>query len=362
MNAFQQCLQLRKQHNDRQGQIKVLNNICNIYTDLGEHQKTRQTLQEAISIAVEIDDKHLEGALLNNLGSVLMDLGDYNAALICYQKNLAVSQSIDDEEEIGKAHLGLGAAYQHLNKYNEAVEHFTKANLILGKFGYPPVLPELLNEPEEMAAKPADAAVSLEFLLTTLELSRKANDYNETALTLCLIADIYMSQKDFDNTVKYLEECLPLLAKVEDRKLKSMVFFKLGLSYSIKEQYDKAIDCFEKNMALHKLSGTRLGEAVMLKNIAECYEMKGQPEKHLYYMLEAYTIAAEENDVDGIYILGTSLGAILCDRYPEKYLQLGLWLFEQAWEIGLQTPDISDLDTLRSMIDDVQQLLAKQNK
>jgi len=355
MKAFQHSLKIRKKTNDRLGQVNVLNNISEIYGDRNEKEKQRETLQEALSIAIEIGNKHLQGFLLNNIGQLHFEAGDNEAALTCFQKNLSVSESIDDEEEIGKALWGMGRVYDMLGKYNEAVDHITKGALKLQKFDYPNIQTKALHKLGTIYIARGDAADALPLLDMALADYRKRKKMEEVAHTLYYIGEAYRKLDDFDNAITNFEECLSILIKVEDKATESMALLSLGQAYEAKNDLDKVLEAHEKHLALMQEEGDRAGEALSYYSMGIIYLEKELPDMYLYYLLEAYTIYSEENNLDDLYIIGLEIGSFLCENYPEKYLQQGLWFLEEAYEIGIQSPDLPEVEYTGSLLEQFRQ-------
>ncbi|PLZ35687.1 hypothetical protein CBP28_00135, partial [Fischerella thermalis WC559] len=61
-----QALAIRKELRDRKGEGETLNNIGEVYIDLGQYPKALKALQQSLAIRKEVKDRVGEGETLNN--------------------------------------------------------------------------------------------------------------------------------------------------------------------------------------------------------------------------------------------------------------------------------------------------------
>lgn len=353
IKAYQKCLEIRKKANNQFGVANTLNNIARICEKIGEYEMEMELTREALSIAVEMGNKHLQGYFLNNIGLRLMQKGDYSAALVCLQKNLATSESIDDEEEIGKAMYCLGLTYKHLGQHNEAINYISKGALILQKYDYKDKQAESQLQMGVVYIDRGDMLESLPLLEMSLTgyRSTKQGISKGAAQALYYMGYAYLYLNEIDKSIQHLGECLAILEKVDDKETESFALNALSKAYAEKDEIDKVLECHEKNLAIRQSLGDRTGEALVLSCLATAYNELGLPEMYFYYERQAYAIHAETNNLAGLYLLSSMLGAFLCNNLKQKYLQEGIWLLEQAYEIGLLSDEFPGLHTIESMIE-----------
>ena len=68
----------------------MLNNIGNIYDDMGKYEQAMQNYEQSLSIRGEIKGKESEeyADTLHNIGIVLDEKGEYESALQKYEQSL----------------------------------------------------------------------------------------------------------------------------------------------------------------------------------------------------------------------------------------------------------------------------------
>ena len=84
----EQALGLWRKVSDRYWEAYTLNNIGNVYNDLGEKQKALEFYNQALLIRKAIGDRGGEADTLNNIGNVYNDLGEQQKALEFYNQAL----------------------------------------------------------------------------------------------------------------------------------------------------------------------------------------------------------------------------------------------------------------------------------
>jgi tetratricopeptide (TPR) repeat protein len=159
---------------------------------------------------------------LDNLGASYGELGDYMTA-ISYSK-----KAIRADPKYSWAYFNLGVAYKNMKKYQDAIEMFKKAMSLPPKMSHP------------------------HFYL----------------------ADTYAAIEDYDNAIVHYLEGIKLLATPER-------YNNLGAAYFEKEQYDKAVESYQKALELHP----RFSNAHY--NLGLVYFQLGQKEKAVESFLQA---------------------------------------------------------------------------
>jgi tetratricopeptide (TPR) repeat protein len=70
LEKYQQALVIVREIGERLGEGVVLNNIGEVYNNLGQYPKALEFYQQALAIRREVSDRKGEGVTLNNMGLV----------------------------------------------------------------------------------------------------------------------------------------------------------------------------------------------------------------------------------------------------------------------------------------------------
>ncbi|MEG3917858.1 CHAT domain-containing protein [Microcoleus sp. T3_A4] len=112
---------------DRTAEATTLNNIGLAYNDLGEKQKAKEYLNQALPLFRAMGDRTKEATILNNIGLVYYDLGEKQTALDYYKQALDLRQKAGDRRGEANSLNNVGNTYSELGKLEKAEEYFNQA-------------------------------------------------------------------------------------------------------------------------------------------------------------------------------------------------------------------------------------------
>ncbi|MEG3926535.1 CHAT domain-containing protein [Microcoleus sp. D3_18a_C4] len=112
---------------NRTAEATTLNNIGLAYNDLGEKQKAKEYLNQALPLFRAMGDRTKEATILNNIGLVYYDLGEKQTALDYYKQALDLRQKAGDRRGEANSLNNVGNTYSELGKLEKAEEYFNQA-------------------------------------------------------------------------------------------------------------------------------------------------------------------------------------------------------------------------------------------
>jgi tetratricopeptide (TPR) repeat protein len=127
---------------------------------------------------------------------------------------------------------------------------------------------------------------ALDLFQDALKISINANSIEFRVFSLNMISVVYRKTGAIKSALDYSQEALELAQTVSEpsmglKRSKNVSLNSIGNIYLMLEQYDFAIDKFEKSMILEKELGNKLGLAINHQNLGECYEAQGKLEPAL---------------------------------------------------------------------------------
>ena len=122
------------------------------------------------------------------------------------------------------------------------------------------------------------------------------------------------------------EEALP-------ESLEGTLFNDLGSVYKAKGEWDRAIDFYERSLAIKEKVGDEHGMAPTLNNLGSVYKAKGEWDRAIDFYQRSLDIKEKVGDVVGLSITLFNLASIY--EGQERYAQAG-GLLEQAEAIARQ--------------------------
>ncbi len=126
-------------------------------------------------------------------------------------------------------------------------------------------------------------AKALDLFQDALKISINANSIEFRVYSLNMISVVYRKTEAIKSALDYSQEALELAETVPEpstglKRSKNVSLNSIGNIYQMLEQYDLAIDKFEKSMILEKELDNKLGLAINHQNLGECYEAQAKLE------------------------------------------------------------------------------------
>jgi tetratricopeptide (TPR) repeat protein len=128
---FQDCLSLSRKIGDRKREIRALNNIGTVNTDLGYYPEAIASFQEGLAKAETSKDVEAQGMLLTNIGIVYSNQGDYERSNDYYQRAIDLAITISGNQILWEAYLEIANALNKQERHEEAVENYKRSISII---------------------------------------------------------------------------------------------------------------------------------------------------------------------------------------------------------------------------------------
>ncbi len=130
-----ESLQLAEKNNNKKGMSTALVGISNVHFLQGEYAKSLEYLEQTHELATEIDDKNLLSTTSHNLGSAYLEEGDDSTALVYYNQALLIDQKLADRQGVGLNLTAIGRVMVNRKRYPEALSYFNRALKVANDVG-----------------------------------------------------------------------------------------------------------------------------------------------------------------------------------------------------------------------------------
>jgi len=124
---FNKCLALIKDGTNKNIEVKVLNNIGTIESDLLNYSDALNKFQEAYDKSKEIHDIETMGMTLNNIGVIYYNLGRFKESSKYYEQAILLASRINGEHILWEAYLRKANSLNKQNKKLEAIESYKQS-------------------------------------------------------------------------------------------------------------------------------------------------------------------------------------------------------------------------------------------
>ncbi|XP_066017941.1 tetratricopeptide repeat protein 28-like [Pocillopora verrucosa] len=335
---------------DREGEATDYENVGTMLLSLGQYDKAREYLQEALVIRTEIGDRNGEATCYGNLGAVFKSLSQYDTAKEYLQKALVIKTKIGDRKGEASCHGNLGTVFLALGQYDKAKEYLQKALVIRTEIG---------DRKGEASCHGNLATVFLslgqydkakEYLQKALVIRTEIGDRKGEATDYGNLGTVFELLNQYDKAKEYLQKALVITTEIGDRNGEASCYGNLGNVFLSLGQYDKAEEYLQKSLVITTEIGDRRGEATDYGNLGNLFESTGQYGKAREYLQKALDITTEIGDRDGEASCYGNLGKLFnsITQYDEakEYLQKALVIRTEIGDRGGEATDYGNLGNL----------------
>ena len=118
---FEQVLKLYREAGDRLGEIRILNNIGLVYSELEEQQKALEYFSQSLPLLRAVGDCKGEAITLSNIGAVYLKLGEKQKALEYFDQSLSLLRAVGDRGGEALTLNNIGAIYSFWGEQQKAL-------------------------------------------------------------------------------------------------------------------------------------------------------------------------------------------------------------------------------------------------
>jgi CHAT domain-containing protein/Tfp pilus assembly protein PilF len=127
LRYYEEAIQFAGQSRDTVTEIKVLNNIGSVHSDLGEYAKSLEYFKSALEKAEKARDAEEMSIILNNIGIVYYHLGKYEESTRYYQRVIDLASEIEGRKVLWEAYFEIANSYRNRDQLVAALENYRKS-------------------------------------------------------------------------------------------------------------------------------------------------------------------------------------------------------------------------------------------
>ena len=312
---------------DKTGEATILNNIGQVYSDLGEKHKALQFFKQALSISRALGDKNGKAATLNNIGQVYSDLGEKQKALSFFNQALTIFHAVEDKGGEAKTLNNIGLIYNNLGENHKALQFYNQALSTSRAMEDRDGEATTLNNIGGVYFALAEKQKALSFYKQALSLVRALGNKLGEARTLNNIGLIYNDLGEKQKALLFSNQALPLHRAAGDKRGEATTLNSIGIVYADLGEKQKALSFYNQALPLSRAVGNKLGEASILNSIATVYADLGEQQKALSFYNQALSLSRAVGDKSGEARKLNNIGTVYKDLGEQ---QKALSFYNQA--------------------------------
>ena len=286
------ALELSKINNDRKGEARALNLLGIVASGHAKIDFSIQYNLEALQIAEEIGNEYLIGVTTNDLGNDYSQRGNFDLALKYYQRSLDIAKKENDILGIAFTTGNIGILHQQMGNSEKALDYLELAAEVGQQSTDPMVLAGAYSNLSGVYYEKEDYDKALEYEEKALEIAQKSGDRLSVAYSLMYIGDMQNDRGFTEIAEESFIKALREARKLDDKYVIATVYLQTANLYQSQKKYNDAI--IVASIALEMAQGYELGdlEADINYTLAQAHSSLGAFEKAFNYS-EAYNELAD---------------------------------------------------------------------
>jgi tetratricopeptide (TPR) repeat protein/predicted Ser/Thr protein kinase len=319
-----------------------------VFIKSGNPQDSLAPLNQALSLAIQVDNKEARANTLQAIGVAYRMMGRLEDALKNYEESLEIKREIGDQRGMA-ASLSEIAIIQHFSgKPNAAREIYRNAIEITREIGDDHGLARNLQNLGEVERINGNYDSALENTREALRIQMELGDEWNQALSLNNIGTIYELKGEYAESLIYYQRSLELRKRLGDPSRVADTLHNLAETYTALGNFDEAVDHYLQALEQRRAAADELGAAAEQYSLGRTYGYQGRYGASLHSIEEALEIYRRSETRDAWYVeilagYGDALG--LLGRFDEAQpvLDEALGLAREA-DSGELIAQILDLD------------------
>ncbi len=289
---------LQKQLQTSYDKALGLAKIASAHNSLGNYQKAINYSKKSLPLARASQDFDAEVLALISSGSAYTLLGKYKKAIKQLKQGIALMPAVNNNKLKSLALSFLSSVYASRKEYKQALDSAQKGLVIAQEYAkYSPgglVFPLFIFSGIHLELGEYDKAINL--AQKNLAFT-KPNKYDyETitekklqikALALSIKSNAYLAKKEYKTAIKYSQQSLEILNKINIPITESTTLITLGISYAELNNEEKAIDYLEQSLAIIRKQKNGELESAALTILGSIYNKFGNRNKAVAIIQES---------------------------------------------------------------------------
>lgn len=279
LTNYRKALAFTMESNNRDDELFLKNAIGLTLYSMSSFDSSLVYFEMAFIIANNRGDEKRKAKILNNMGNVYTRLGNYEKAVEYYLESNAIKERLlenmkgkapdDIKAEKGdllKSIMNIGSIYSLLDKEESAMEYFDKALDMAMELENKGSECKILNNLGVIMNKRGDFQKALSYHQKALQIRDQVNDIKGKAVSYHNLGNVYSNLKKFDQAIYYYIQALAIKRDISDRYGEANTLLAIGKAYLEGADYLKARSYLDNSLSI----ALNINSNIIVK---ECYEL-----------------------------------------------------------------------------------------
>jgi tetratricopeptide (TPR) repeat protein len=280
LDNYLKAIAIRKQLKDDKGTAATLVRLGLVYQEEGDYVEALDRLQESLELFTKIKDKHGIAYANSNMGVVYESQGKYPQALSALFNSLEVLEQLNGKTEIADLHESIGNVYNEQKNYKKAQEEYENAMKIYEQLQDKSAIANTMsNIGLVFSEQNGMDSLALQYYRKALDTRYKIGDKNGIAISLINIGGIYFKEENYNQALDNFNKSYQLFQEVGNKDGIGNCLNAIGQIYINQKNYKQALEYENKCLELYKQIGSLEGIEGAYEQLSNLYELMHDGQK-----------------------------------------------------------------------------------
>jgi serine/threonine protein kinase/tetratricopeptide (TPR) repeat protein len=279
-----------------------------LYLDTGQFDKARVQYAKVLNN----DPQNVTAQL--QTGWVEVQDGKPQAGLESLNKAMSLAVELDNDEQRAQVFQALGVAYDGMNKYDEALRSVQQALEINKRLGNKAAASRNYGEIGDVQMYLGKPELALVAYNEALKLLTEIGAKKDAANTLISIGSLYEDRGEYDKALDMYKQSLQTQRDVGDVSLQAVCLNNIGNVYQAKGQSEDALTYHQQALQLREKLNNPADIADTLHDLGEAYTKTAQYDQAMSSFMHALQIRRNANDAHNVALDQHSIGMVFLNQ------------------------------------------------
>lgn len=268
-----------------ENRLKAIGDLAWLYTKIDTdtsilYAYLELALAQKICVLNDSICKHFQGDAYNTLGVSYKNKGEYLTALEYYHSGLDVKTAQANLRGVAISHINIGNIHNEMKQFEMALKHFQIAKSLCDSIGFIRGYASVSNNMGivyKNKGKYEEAIASYKDALKLGNEQINASVYSN-------IGNLFLKLNALDSVQFYLSASYTLLENSGNNKDLAVVCNDLGILYTKRKKYQKAIKYAQKALSLTEKTNSLLTKSISYETLYIAHKALGNHKKALSYL------------------------------------------------------------------------------
>ncbi len=261
------------------GETRALDYIGEAHFHKRDYGRALESYEEALTNYEETGDHEGIAAMLFGMGHVYRMQNAMDVALDYFEKSLKEWQKLGDQRESAGVYNSMGVVHHVRGERDEALEYYEKSLKIREKLGDQAGIAAVLHNTGALLKDKCELDEALEYIGKAVEISKRIGHKMFLRNHLFHIGDAHEMRSDYHTALEYFKKSESIEKRIGRPFWPTMI--RIGRIHLNTGAFDRAIEYFEKALALSEKEGFQEGVAESLLHIGRIHHYQSSYDKAL---------------------------------------------------------------------------------